>query len=148
VSRRAPNGFREPPVRKADPSRNLGKERGRPITLADASSYASPACLRCRSRRGYDAKKNQICRCATKGFLLAHPEVIVDRAGKAWWPKGAGQPKYFPVPQEPKGQRTCVCGDNEGDHGGDSQYPGSTACRACGQCIAFEHDPEAARAPA
>jgi hypothetical protein len=41
-------------------------------------------------------------------------------------------------------ERTCHCGHVEDEHGGDPQYPGSTACQIedCG-CIAFEHDPQA-----
>ena len=34
---------------------------------------------------------------------------------------------------------TCVCGDVEDEHGGDPEYPGSTACNVedC-ECVAFE----------
>lgn len=34
---------------------------------------------------------------------------------------------------------TCVCGHDKDEHGGDPEYPGSTACNdeTC-HCIAFE----------
>lgn len=33
----------------------------------------------------------------------------------------------------------CVCGHSQDDHGGDPDYPGSTACRDddC-ECVAYE----------
>ena len=39
----------------------------------------------------------------------------------------------------------CYCGHNEEDeHGGDDEYPGSTACNVDGcDCIAFEQDADA-----
>lgn len=34
---------------------------------------------------------------------------------------------------------TCTCGDVKDEHGGDPDYPGSTACSVDGcDCIAFE----------
>ena len=36
----------------------------------------------------------------------------------------------------------CVCGDNIDDHGHDPKYPGSTACKACDDCLAFEAEEE------
>lgn len=38
----------------------------------------------------------------------------------------------------------CTCGCAPEDHGRDPEYPGSTSCTACGNCIAYEADPEAA----
>jgi hypothetical protein len=38
----------------------------------------------------------------------------------------------------------CTCGCAPEDHGRDPEYPGSTSCNACGDCIAYEADPEAA----
>lgn len=37
----------------------------------------------------------------------------------------------------------CTCGHDEEEHGGDPNYPGSTACNVenC-DCIAFEADEE------
>ena len=35
---------------------------------------------------------------------------------------------------------TCVCGDPVEEHGHDPEYPGSTACTACEDCIAYEAD--------
>lgn len=40
--------------------------------------------------------------------------------------------------------RICQCGHAEDDHGHDSEFIGSTACREEGcECIAFDHDPDA-----
>lgn len=39
------------------------------------------------------------------------------------------------------GTNPCVCGDAPEEHGRDPEYPGSTACRACSDCIAYEADP-------
>jgi len=33
---------------------------------------------------------------------------------------------------------SCVCGHALEEHGHDLQYPGSTACSACSDCIAYE----------
>jgi hypothetical protein len=38
----------------------------------------------------------------------------------------------------------CTCGCAPEEHGRDPAYPGSTSCTACGDCIAYEADPEAA----
>ena len=36
---------------------------------------------------------------------------------------------------------TCTCGDDEGEHGNDPEYQGSTACNVEGcDCIAFESE--------
>jgi hypothetical protein len=34
----------------------------------------------------------------------------------------------------------CVCGGAPEDHGRDPEYPGSTACTHCTDCIAYEAD--------
>jgi hypothetical protein len=41
------------------------------------------------------------------------------------------------------GTDPCVCGGAPEDHGRDPEYPGSTACTHCTDCIAYEADPEA-----
>lgn len=33
----------------------------------------------------------------------------------------------------------CTCGHSVEEHGGDPEYPGSTACTMC-DCIAYEGD--------
>lgn len=38
------------------------------------------------------------------------------------------------------GTDPCVCGDSPEEHGHDPKHPGSTACRNCGTCIAYEAD--------
>ena len=35
----------------------------------------------------------------------------------------------------------CMCGCSPEDHGRDPEYPGSTGCTACKDCIAYEADP-------
>ena len=41
------------------------------------------------------------------------------------------------------GTDSCVCGGASEDHGRDPEYPGSTACTHCTDCIAYEADPGA-----
>ena len=41
------------------------------------------------------------------------------------------------------GTEPCVCGDAIEAHGGDPEYPGSTSCTECDDCIAYEADPDA-----
>jgi len=38
----------------------------------------------------------------------------------------------------------CTCGCAPEEHGRDPEYPGSTSCTSCEDCIAYEADPEAA----
>jgi hypothetical protein len=38
------------------------------------------------------------------------------------------------------GTDPCVCGDSPEEHGRYPTYPGSTACRVCMTCIAYEAD--------
>lgn len=38
----------------------------------------------------------------------------------------------------------CTCGCAPEEHGRDPEYPGSTSCTTCENCIAYEADPEAA----
>lgn len=42
------------------------------------------------------------------------------------------------------GTDPCCCGDAPEAHGRDPKYPGSTACTACDDCLAYEADPEVA----
>lgn len=37
----------------------------------------------------------------------------------------------------------CTCGCAPEDHGRDPEYPGSTSCTGCDDCIAYEADPGA-----
>lgn len=72
-----------------DPSRNLGKEKGPPVLAEEVLEYADEDHFPCRgtgSRRFGGKRTKQPCRCSTKGFLEAHPEVIIERDGRAWWP--------------------------------------------------------------
>lgn len=53
-------------------------------------------------------------------------------------------PKKRPPPPRPPlpsfaHKPACNCGCAEDDHGHDPEYPGSTACRNCGDdCIAYD----------
>jgi len=70
-------------------ARNPGVPRGRPVTVGDISGYALSGHQECRGRGmiGLVEGKARPCKCATKRFLKAHPEVVVDGAtGEAFWP--------------------------------------------------------------
>lgn len=70
--------------------------------------------------------------------------------------KGRNKVRKLPSTKEPKPPKPqtggaivsssdpCTCGCAPEDHGRDPEYPGSTACTACEDCIAYEADPEAA----
>ena len=70
--------------------RNAGVPRGRPVTVGDISGYAQSGHQPCKGRGVlgiWQGDKALPCKCATKRFLKAHPEVIVDGpTGQAWWP--------------------------------------------------------------
>lgn len=36
----------------------------------------------------------------------------------------------------------CTCGCAEEEHGHDLEFPGSTACTNCDECVAFEAEEE------
>jgi hypothetical protein len=80
-----------------DPSRNLHAERGRPVTAADITPYARQKCSSCRGkgvvgrRSAGEVHGVEPCVCATKRFIKAHPEVIIDAHGVAFFP--AEEPK-------------------------------------------------------
>lgn len=85
---RAKPGFRTPKKQraKADPSQNVHVERGPAITLEEVRAHALDGHASCRSTPGL-AKDGKPCTCATKRFFRAHPEIVVDDKGFAWWPK-------------------------------------------------------------
>ncbi len=70
--------------------------------------------------------------------------------------KGRNEVRKLPSAKEPKEPKLrtggaivsasdpCTCGCAPEDHGRDPEYPGSTSCTACEDCIAYEADPEAA----
>jgi hypothetical protein len=53
------------------------------------------------------------------------------------WSSGVDTPR----PREPGTAMSCTCGCAREEHGHDPDYPGSTACTNCEDCIAFEEDP-------
>ncbi len=73
-----------------DPSRNLHVEKGRAVMVSDIQPHALQMHEKCRGRGVVaivDGGTRAIpCKCATKRFLKAHPEVIIDKSGAAWWP--------------------------------------------------------------
>lgn len=77
-----------------DPSRNAHVEKGRPVAAREVALYRLPLHEKCRVGRGIlsiigheDGSRTAVpCKCATKRFFAAHPEVIIDKAGAAWWP--------------------------------------------------------------
>lgn len=83
-----------------DPSRNLHVERGRPVTAADITPYARQKCGDCKGkglvgrRSAGEVHGIEPCACASKRFIKAHPEVIIDVQGVAFFP--AEEPKPEP----------------------------------------------------
>ncbi len=65
---------------------NLDKPRGKQVMVADISPYALQMHQPCGGRGILRGTANVPCRCATKRFLLKHPEVIIDATGHCWWP--------------------------------------------------------------
>lgn len=98
-------GFRaSPKKRNRDPSRNTHIEKGAQVIGNDVTPHAREKCGKCRGkglRFSFERRRNEACACATKRFLEAHPEVIVEKNGALWWP--AKQPA---VELEPKGDAT------------------------------------------
>lgn len=81
-------GFRPRDEARLSIARNQDQPRGREVTLADVSPYALQLHGPCRGKGavlqpsgGYVA-----CKCATKRFLAAHPELVLDEGGRAFWP--------------------------------------------------------------
>lgn len=93
------NGFRDKTVRRAkreaaDPSRNVGKEKDRAVTVNDIAAHALPMHQKCRGKgqrvleaAGLLPRRAVACGCAMKRFLKAHPEIIIERTGAVFWPK-------------------------------------------------------------
>lgn len=87
---------RRAPPRRAlvDPSRNLHIDKGRQITIDDVRPYALAMHHPCRGNGVVglvkDAEGKAVagrpCICATKRFFKAHPEIIMEANGAAWWP--------------------------------------------------------------
>jgi hypothetical protein len=75
----------------ADPqasiARNLNVPRGRRVVASDIAPHALPLHPPCNGK-GWVKRAGEAvpCRCSTKRFLAAHPEIIMDDEGIAWWP--------------------------------------------------------------
>lgn len=81
-------GFRDREAPAPTIARNQGAARGRPVTLGDVAPFRRPLHQPCAAGRGTVVRKGrrEACACATKRFLRAHPELILDARGNAWWP--------------------------------------------------------------
>ena len=75
------------PEEPGEPPRSF--ERGEPVTGIQVAPYALDGHTKCHGsgfvRRA--GKPTRVCTCAQKRFMKAHPEVLIDSAGAAWWPK-------------------------------------------------------------
>lgn len=77
-----------------DPSRNVHVTKGRIVTVDEIIAHRMPLHEKCRQlkglakivRRADGTRLGVPCKCAHKRFMLAHPEVIIDKTGAAWWP--------------------------------------------------------------
>lgn len=63
--------------------------------LDEIRAHRLPMHEKCRQGRGIvkyvtrpDGTKLGVpCKCAHKRFMKAHPEIIIDETGAAWWPR-------------------------------------------------------------
>ena len=73
-------------------TRNAGAARGAALTVKEVLEHAKPGHFACRAREGKPAGivrtagAMTYCKCATAGLIKAHPEVIIDESGAAYWP--------------------------------------------------------------
>jgi hypothetical protein len=86
-------GFRDREAPAPSIARNLDKARGPQVLASQVRAHALPFHPACngtgvRNKVGAGGAR-QICKCATKRFLRAHPELIVQADGQCWWPAGA-----------------------------------------------------------
>jgi len=65
---------------------NEGKPKGRQVTVADLVPYALQMHPLCGGKGIVRGTNNVPCKCATKRFFKAKPNVILDATGAAWWP--------------------------------------------------------------
>lgn len=76
------------------PARNTNVEKGRPVTVNEITAHRLPLHEKCRALKGLEkivkrpdgTRLGVPCACAHRRFLKAHPEVIIDDSGAAWWP--------------------------------------------------------------
>lgn len=80
--------MKRPRKKNKDPSRNLHKHRGAAVTVPEVLKHKLRGCGPCRGTglEGDPTTSTTPCVCATRRFLKAHPEIVMDRAGSAWWP--------------------------------------------------------------
>ena len=77
-----------------NPARNAHVEKGRPVTANEVIAHRLPMHEKCRVGKGIvsiamheDGTRTAVpCACATKRFFKAHPEIVIDDNGAAWWP--------------------------------------------------------------
>ncbi len=83
---------------------NLDVPKGKPVTFMDLMKFGRAGCRNCKGR-GANLLINGLespCACATKRMFKAHPELIVEANGNAWWPfkattEGPGQGDLSPT---------------------------------------------------
>jgi len=89
------NGFRQKKRRKAGPARNQHLGQGQVVTVADIKKHAFAGCQKgCRGSglMPYQpGEQPRACECATRRFLKAHPNLVIDERANAWWPANCDQ---------------------------------------------------------
>ena len=65
---------------------NKDKTPGKRVMVADLTPHALPMHPLCGGTGIKRGTTNVTCKCAMKRFFKAHPEIILDATGAAWWP--------------------------------------------------------------
>lgn len=68
------------------PAYNVHLPKGRAVMVSDIQPYALPMHQKCKQGIIRRTVPPVACACATKRFLKAHPEIIIDETGAVWWP--------------------------------------------------------------
>ena len=120
---------------------------GRGVSVNGGGDYAAQMLLGRLKKAGLveyaPSEGSSLWRLSAKGqkaFQRLAPAPIVKKA-KA--PKKTVKPERKAGGAIVTGTDPCVCGGAPEDHGRDPEYPGSTACTHCTECIAYEAEPEA-----
>lgn len=135
-----------------DIRRNTHLDKGRAVSLGDIRPYARQKCARCKGRGLDHVVKNdegeiigaEPCKCAHERFMRAHPEVIVEASGAAFWPDDPARPLTAGTPPQlakaPDAEPLAPLGPHDGTPttqkliGGDHTTP-VDGCR-CVNCRA------------
>lgn len=71
----------------ADISLNTSKPKGKQVMVGEVAPYALQMHPPCRGTGIQRGTRDVPCRCATLRFFKAHPEIIIEASGQAWWPQ-------------------------------------------------------------